>query len=225
MAKILIPSSSPEDWKGFLAEPDKHWRRGYSARALAHCWQEADGIPPDVLSVLSQVSSLSSLETIFAIPEYQVPLPGGARPSQNDVWVLGQTNHGLVSIAVEGKVSEPFGPTIGEWFSESSPGKERRLKFLCSELGLVFPPPEDARYQLFHRTASAIIEAKRFRAEDAIMVVHSFSPTNEWFEDYQQFLFLFGLSGEVDKVVSTNIMSRLTLRFAWVHGPEEYLNV
>lgn len=127
MARILIPSSSPEDWKGFLADPDKHWRRGYSARALAYCWQEADGIPPDVLSVLSHAPSLKGLKTIFAIPEYQVPLLGGARPSQNDVWVLAWSKQGLVSIAVEGKVSETFGTTISEWFSEDSSGKEKRL--------------------------------------------------------------------------------------------------
>ncbi|MBA7493472.1 hypothetical protein ES702_04031 [subsurface metagenome] len=225
MARILIPATSPEDWKGFLAEPDKHWRSGYSARALAHCWQEADGIPPDVLSVLSQAPSLKGLETIFAIPEYQVSLPGGSRPSQNDVWVLAKANHGLVSIAVEGKVSEPFGPTIGEWFSEHSSGKERRLRFLSSELGLAYPPSQEMRYQLFHRTASAIIEAKRFRAEHAVMVVHSFSPANEWFEDYQNFLSLFGLSGEVNRVVSMNLSPKLSLHFAWVHGSERYLKV
>jgi len=100
MARILISASSPEYWKGFLAEPDKDWRSRYSARALAYCWQEADGIPPDVLSVLSQTSPLKGLKTIFSIPEYQVPLPGGARPSQNDVWVLAWSEEGLVSIAV-----------------------------------------------------------------------------------------------------------------------------
>jgi hypothetical protein len=34
MAKILIPASSPEDWKKFLAEPEKQWKSGYSARSL-----------------------------------------------------------------------------------------------------------------------------------------------------------------------------------------------
>ena len=40
MAKILIPASSPEDWKQFLTEPEKHWKSGYSARSLAYCWHE-----------------------------------------------------------------------------------------------------------------------------------------------------------------------------------------
>ena len=63
MPKILTPASSPEDWKQFLAEPEKHWQQGYSARSLAFCWQEADGIPPEILSVLGQVPSLQGLTT------------------------------------------------------------------------------------------------------------------------------------------------------------------
>jgi len=156
MGKILIPASGPEDWKKFLAEPEKQWRRGYSARSLAYCWQEAGGIPQEVLSVLEQIPSLKGLSTIFAIPEHKVSLRGRGKPSQNDVWVLGETKDGLVSIAVEGKVSETFGPTVGEWFLKHMPGKEKRLKFLCGELGLAFPPPEGIRYQLLHRTVSAI---------------------------------------------------------------------
>ena len=67
MNKIRIPATGPEDWKAFLAEPDKHWKSGYSARSLAYCWQEAGGIPKDVISVLSQVPTLNNLKTIFAI--------------------------------------------------------------------------------------------------------------------------------------------------------------
>ncbi len=55
---------------------------------------------------------MRGLKTIFAIPEHQVPLPGAKTKSQNDVWVLGETNGGLVSIAVEGKVSETFEWTV-----------------------------------------------------------------------------------------------------------------
>lgn len=225
MSRILIPAHSPEEWKQFLAEPEKQWKSGYSARSLAYCWQNADGIPQDVLSVLGQIPALCDLTTIFVIPEHKVPLPGGSRPSQNDVWVLGKTKDGLVSIAVEGKVSETFGPTVGEWLSNLTQGKEKRLKFLCSELGLMFPPPEHIRYQLLHRTASAVIEAKRFCTREAAMVVHTFSKTNEWLGDYQTFLSLFGLKGDINKSVSTSIPPDINLHFAWVHGDEKYLNM
>lgn len=223
MTKILIPATNPEDWKQFLAEPEKQWKSGYSARSLAYCWQEADGIPPEVISVLGQVPTLENLKTIFAIPEHKVPLPGGARASQNDVWVLGESSVGLVSIAVEGKVSEPFGPTVGEWFENKSTGKEKRLKFLCGELGFDYPPPFKVRYQLLHRTVSAILEAKRFRAHEAVMVVHTFSKTNEWLQDYQYFLSLFDLEAGINQAVTLKLADEINLSFAWVHGSEKYL--
>lgn len=225
MGKVLIPASDAEDWKVFLADPVKHWKMGYSARAVAHCWQDAGGIPSDVESVLSQIPALHGLQTIFAIPEHKVSLPGGTRPSQNDVWVLAETDDALVSIAVEGKVSESFDLTVGEWFENPSSGKEIRLKFLCNEIGIEFPPPNHIRYQLLHRTASAIIEAKRFRTTEAVMVVHSFSRTNEWLEDYLEFLSLYGLEGGVDQAASTQIEPNIHLHFAWVHGDEKYLNI
>lgn len=223
MNKILIPATTPEDWKQFLAEPEKQWKSGYSARSLAYCWQEAGGIPPEIVSVLGQIPSLKGLKTIFAIPEHKVPLPGGRRASQNDVWALGEAASGLVSIAVEGKVSEPFGPTVGEWFEKKTTGKEQRLRFLCDELGLAYPPPMDVRYQLLHRTVSAILEAKRFRTDQAAMVVHSFSRTNEWFDDYRSFLTLFGLEAGIDQAATTRTVQGMDLSFAWVHGPEKYL--
>ena len=223
MTNILVPATSPEDWKKCLAEPEKQWKKAYSARSLAYCWQDAGGIPPEIISVLEQIPSLKKLKTIFALPEHKVPLPGGIRASQNDVWELGETPSGLVSIAVEGKVSEPFGPTVGEWFENKTSGKEKRLKFLCDELGFNFPPPFKVRYQLLHRTASAILEAKRFRAKEAVMVIHTFSKTNEWFEDYQYFLSLFGLEAGINKAVSVKILGKINLSFAWVHGSEKYL--
>ena len=42
-----------------------------------------------------------------------------------------------------------------------------------------------SKYQLLHRTASAIIEAERFNANHALMLVHSFSLANEWYGDFE----------------------------------------
>ena len=53
MARIYIPTTSPEDWQRFLADPDKHWRKGYSARALANSWQEANGFPTEVKKIFT----------------------------------------------------------------------------------------------------------------------------------------------------------------------------
>ena len=95
---------------------------------------------------------------------------------------------------------------------------------MLKELGfLIERPPVKARYQLLHRSVSAIIEAKRFRAKEAVMIVHSFSTTNEWLEDYRYFLSLFGLVGGVNQADTVSISDSINLTFAWVHGDEKYL--
>lgn len=227
MSKILIPTRSAEDWRHLLAQPDKHWKRGFSARTLAYCWQDADGLPGSVREVFAQsgIDAFAQLEVLFILPEHRIPLPGGSRPSQCDIWLLGRSPAGLVSIAVEGKVEEPFGPTLGEWLQDASSGKETRLAYLQEQLGLAGTTMEDVRYQLLHRTASAVIEAKRFGAPHAMMLVHSFSQTVSWFEDYERFLSLFGVKGVPNSVIKVVGREAPFLYFAWVRGEERYLEV
>ncbi len=224
MNSIYIPATSADQWAQFLAEPVKHWRTGYSARALAHSWQEADGFPAEVRAALASCPALASLQLLIAIPEHQVPLPGGSRPSQNDIWVLARSEAGLVSIAVEGKVSEPFGPTVEEWLAESSPGKSTRLAFLCEQLGIRGAPGPAVRYQLLHRTASAVLEAKRFCAPTALMLVHSFSQSHLWFDDYRAFAALLGCSVAVNQISHVGVRGGVDLYIGWVCGNEEYLS-
>ena len=223
MNRIYIPASSAEDWAQFLAEPVKQWRSGYSARTLAYSWQEADGFPAEAKAVLSTSKEFADIEMLLGIPEHQVPLPGGSRPSQNDLWVLARSGSALVSIAVEGKVSEPFGPTLDEWLVDSSQGKLTRLAYLCEQLGLEEPLPGTVRYQLLHRTASAVIEARRCCARHAIMLVHSFSQTHEWFTDYSAFARLVGAEVEVNRLVSVGRRGEVDLHLCWVCGDARYL--
>jgi len=227
MDRILIPAESSEDWKRLLAEPEKQWKKGYSARALANCWQEANGLPQGVQRVFSEsgIEAIEKFELLLALPEHKVPLPGGSRPSQNDIWVLGRSNNELVSIAVEGKVSEPFGPTVAEWLQGASPGKKIRLDYLKEQLGLTGLNIDHIRYQLLHRTVSAIIEARRFNATHAVMLVHSFSRTDEWYEDYEQFVSLFGVSDSLNRITAAGKCGLVLLYFAWVHGDERYLKI
>ena len=161
---------------------------------------------------------------LIAIPEHQVALPGGASPSQNDLWVLARCPDGLVSIAVEGKVAEPFGPTIKEWDYSSSAGREERLGFLCSLLNIPFPPPGDIRYQLLHRTASAILEAKRYFAKYAVMLVHSFSQSDQWLDDYERFVSLLGVPGSTNHLSEVDSQSGTRLFLGWVRGEKRYLD-
>jgi hypothetical protein len=219
--KIYIPISSPEKWAQFLSKPLKHWRQGYSARTLAYSWQEADDFPPEVVAVL--LPQFPSVELLLALPEHQVALPGGSRPSQNDIWVLARSEKNLISITVEGKVSEPFGPTVQEWQKTPSSGKSERLAYLLNILGLS-SVPGTIRYQLLHRTVSAIIEAQRFNATHAVMLVHSFSQSSEWFQDYAAFVSLMGGKASENDMVSVDTNSGVSLHLAWVRGNEVFLS-
>ena len=60
----------------------------------------------------SDISLFHEIEILLAIPEHKVPLPGGSSSSQNDLFVLAKNHDHLISIAVEGKVSEHFGDTV-----------------------------------------------------------------------------------------------------------------
>lgn len=105
MSRVYKPTSGPEDWKSFLAEPKKQWKTGFSARTLAYCWEDAGGLtgglPTEIASMLRPHGG--EAELILAIPEYKVPLAGASRgDSQNDVFALVRAGEQTFAITVEG---------------------------------------------------------------------------------------------------------------------------
>jgi len=239
---FLTPSNGPEGWRALLADPEKHWRTGYSSKALAYCWEEARGFPKSVSETFQRFGSpLRQTQFLLGIPEHKVPMPPvGGRPSQNDLFVLARTdgriaaagdggppggsNPGLVAIMVEGKVSEPFDRLVSEWKQiEASPGKGERLQFLCRLLDVNKAAVDGIRYQLLHRTASALIEAQRFCAMQTLMLVHSFSQSYEHFDDYAAFVQLFCGAAQQDAVVHVGRRGGVELYLGWVRGEAEYL--
>ena len=227
MNKIYIPSDSPDMWRNLLAQPKKQWKKGYSARALAYCWQEADGFPKSVVTTFqkSKINLFGDVELLFAFPEYKVPLPGGKRESQNDIYVIAKSNNDLISIMIEGKVNEPFDKPVSSWISNSSgnSGKQERLDFLLNKLTLNQTQVQQIRYQLLHRTVSAIIEAQRIGAKNALMLVHSFSTKNEWFDDFGKFVKLFSLTAKINSIVGPYQTDGINIYFGWIKGDKYYL--
>ncbi len=221
MKRIFVPTVGPCCWRRLLADPDKHWRDGRSAKLLAERWEAASGFPPEISHVFARsgIPSFQDLEMLLAFPEYQVPLPGGTRPSQCDLFALARGRSGLVAIAIEGKVAETFGPTLAEWQSTESEGKQQRLSFLCAQLQLAQPLPSTIRYQLLHRTACALLEARRYGAQAAAMIVHSFGSPRESFDDYAAFLALFGASTAADRLLVLGDRDGTLLCSAWANGP------
>lgn len=225
MGRILAFTSGPQDWKDLLADPSKQWKRGYSARTLAHCWEAFDGFPPEVAQpfAMSNEHLLADLIPILAVPEFKVCLPGGNRASQNDIFVLARSVAGPVVVMVECKVNESFGPTIEAWRKDASAGKKARLEFLSRTLGLESSPPALVRYQLLHRAASAIIVGEQYRAAAAVLVIHSFSPKKAGWKDYQFFTRLFGLEAQMGVIQRLGATSRIPLFGVWVADDPEFL--
>jgi hypothetical protein len=218
ITKILIPTVGPEDWQRFLADPEKQWKRGYSAMAAALSWESAGGVPQEISDLLG-----GTLELLLAIPEHKVALPGGRRESQCDVFALVRLFDETIAMAVEAKVNEPFGPTVGEWLVNASSGKIERMRFICDLLGLTTTPPNHLRYQLFHRTAAAVLEANRFKTDRAAMIVQSFSQEKRWLEDFQAFANLFGLHAEAGQAVAYELPSGMPLTMGWAVGSKAFL--
>jgi len=225
MTRIYIPSSGPDDWRQFLAEPQNQWQTGYSAKSLAYSWEEADGFPDEIQAALAapDIAALNDTTPLLIIPEHKVPLPGGRTESQNDVFVLGSTQAGLVSICIEGKVEESFGEPVSKWGPDSSAGKRKRFDYLVGLLELEGEDLSDIYYQLLHRTASSIIEAKRFHATTAAMLVHSFSQEHKWFPEFRDFAGKLGVEAELNKVHSCGERSGIDLYIGWIVGDAHYL--
>ena len=218
MSKILTPSSGPDDWQQFLADPQKQWKRGYSAMAAALSWEAAKGLPPEIAALLEP-----DVELLFAIPEHKVALPGGRRESQCDVFALARAGDETIALAVEAKVNEPFGPTVGEWMVGASAGKTERMTFIRDLLGLPDGAIDHVRYQLLHRTAAAVLEATRFKTDRAAMIVQSFSQEHRWFEDFAAFTSLLGLEATRGTPLRHILPSGKPLDLGWAVRPAEFL--
>ena len=113
-----MPADSPDDGQRLLADPVKHWRTGYPAKELAYAWMEyPNEFPRKVMSVFesSGFEMFRTIEMLLAIPEYETPLPYGRRAYRSDIFVPAKSAGNLVSITVEGKVSEPFDKIVPRW--------------------------------------------------------------------------------------------------------------
>ncbi len=225
---IYLETEGPDSWRELLTEPSKQWKTGYSAKCLAYSWEQTNGFPETVERVLKTANL--DLKMLLGIPEYKVFLDNKKAPSQNDLFVLAKDNAGLVTIMVEGKVSESFDKQIKDWYNNSK-SREQRIEFLLEKLELkrTIKDIENYRYQLFHRTVSAILEAERFGAKKAIMLVHSFSQSDEWFSDFSDFVKLLNPKikrPEENEIYSCGVLSSgIELYIGWVKGDEKYLSI
>lgn len=196
--------------------------------SAAACWEESEPqLPPEISELLEATGdeSLASLELLLAIPEWEVDLPGGDRASQTDVLAVTRNEIGLVVLGVEAKVDEEFGPTLGKQRTNASKGQLERITYLERELGCAESLDDSIRYQLLHRTVSAILTARAFHAGIAVMMVHSFSPDSRWREDFEAFAAALDGKPLTDDLYDIELGRSPRLIIGWCKGAEEFLSV
>jgi hypothetical protein len=216
LPRIHVPLLKPEDVIPHLGKPT-HWKEGRSAKAVAESWFYANDLPPAVRAVLDQAEEYRGAELIDAWLERCVALGDGQRPTQTDLMAVLGLGDELAVLAVEAKVDESFGPTVDEWLVGASELKLRRLAYLTGLFSLDPAACGPLRYQFLHRTASAVLEARRYRARRAVMLVQSFCPRASGFEDYVRFFAAVGCTGLSPAVLSSSLeVGELSLRVGWV---------
>ncbi|WP_407947083.1 DUF6946 family protein [Paracoccus liaowanqingii] len=99
------------------------------------------------------------------------------------------------------------------------------IQFLRVEARSIVPlvePPRNLRYQLFHRTAAAIIEADRMNTGAAAMIVQSFSQEHRWFEDFAAFCAFLGLRSERSVPLVRQLPDGQDLIIGWATRNPQY---
>ena len=230
MSRLCIETRGAASWRERLASPDTQWRRHYSAFETAVSWELASsstaGLPEPILALFRD-TTFDNPELLFAIAEHKVPLPGGRTDSQCDVWALLDTTTGLVSMSVEAKASEPFGQnneSLAQWLvaeksDKSHKNRETRWEYIKDHLpNSATDGYSQVAYQLLHRCATAVIEARRLRLPNAAFVVQAFESPKESFEAFSRFCQAMGLRAERGRMQMT-VVGNVHLGVGWADCP------
>jgi hypothetical protein len=190
-------------------------------------WEDAnDTLPKEITATLdsSLDKDLVGLKLLAAIPEWQVALEGGETASHTDVLAITRNDRGLCVIAVEAKVDEDFGPLVKDKRTELSVGQRSRLDYLQSLLGIT-NLDDGIRYQLLHRTASAILTAREFHAHVAVMMVQSFGKKASLHEDFDAFCHALDAQTLPGGMTVVRSFSQPRLFLGWCNGDLRFLDV
>jgi len=226
MSQLFISTRGVANWRERLAHPDRQWRRKYSALETSVSWESAASDPcglPQPIADLFSGAGYTTPVLLLAVAEHQVALDGGDAASQCDVWAIVKTSLGLLSLSVEAKAREPFGDhSLEEWLEagetqQSRANRAARWSHVRSHLPDA-PSFGQIRYQILHRCAAAVIEARRFGFTHAAFVVQAFGTPDKSFLHYKAFCDAIGVAAERDHM-STVQFGGLSLGVGWADCP------
>ncbi len=220
------PLRSFEEWRKLLIDPELHWKDGKSAKELVKYWADRNSMPLEFTRLFGD----ERVEIVFMFPEYQVSMPASGRNSSNDLYILAVTETGYSVIMIESKAGESFDELVSDWYkgktknTDHGKNASNRLNAILCELGLKKYANEPYieigryRYQLFHRTLSAIKEAKRIKANNAVVIIQSFAKDPQSLDDFMGFVGLLipNPSKQVNKLIGPVEIDGIKLSFAWL---------
>lgn len=230
MNRLCIETRGIGNWRERLAKPDGQWKRSYSALETAVSWESASRTStglPDPIGELFRGTVYADPTLILAIAEHKVPLSGGNADSQCDVWALVNTNAGTLSLAVEAKAKETFGQDnepLAKWLVAGRTEKSRQnRKSRWDNIKEHLPDAgadgySQVAYQLLHRCAAAVIEARRIRLSNAAFIVQAFGSPPESFDEFSGLCQAMGLKGERGHLQITAV-GDIRLGIGWVDCP------
>lgn len=211
----LRPLKTIDDW--IEAVGRKNWVPSYSAYECAMRWRGVTSVLPEPLNYVMRNSGIEVLQGLrpeSIVAEHAVFLDTLTTPSRTDIMAFcSNSTHDRVVVAVEAKSREPFSDRVFRWIRTADRTvsaqqqklfdvsnaivvrKERRLAFLNQVLGTNIDINSELRYQLVHRTASAVLEARNLRAKAAIVVIQAFQPSVENLFDFSDYLDALNVSG------------------------------
>lgn len=221
-------------WREMLAKPDTQWERRYSAMETAVAWESAAAADrdnraglPEPMAALLGTCLYKQPVLLLAIAEHKVPLVGRGGDSQCDVWALVGTAAGTVSLSVEAKAQEPFGKlnqSLLDWLSGEKSDESRRnrqARWACVQSHLPVAVDDGysvVAYQLLHRAAAAVIEARRFGLKHAAFVVQAFGSPAASFEEYAKLCRAMGLQANRGRMEVATVED-VTLGVGWADFP------
>jgi hypothetical protein len=220
LTRLALAMKRPDDVIPHLRKPT-HWKDGRSAKLLAESWFHANDFPLSVRRVLDQIEDLEGAKLIDGWLERETDLEDGlGEPTHTDLLALIKLQRELAVLGIEAKVDESFGPLVGEWLDAGGSTRVERLAGLCTLFRVNPTSVRDLRYQLLHRTAAVILEARRFFSDRGVLIIHSFCPNSTGLSDAKAFYQAIGLPGlDVGKLVGTSRFGGVDLSVGWVSDP------
>ena len=230
MNRLCIETRGISNWRDRLAKPNTQWKQRFSAFETAVSWENASCSPgglPEQIAELFRGSVFGEATLLLAIAEHKVPLIGGLADSQCDVWALLSTASGHVSLSLEAKANEPFGQgnqSLKDWLAAGESEKSRqnrrdRWKHIADHLPSAAPDAYSlVPYQLLHRCAAAVIEAKRFGVPNAVFVVQAFNSPDESFDQFSMFCHAAVAKPERGQMQITSV-GEIRLGIGWADCP------